>query len=82
MPTVFGLGLCCVGRLREVEEEKVRRHTENRVIGTGALLISIVTFVGAVSGHRHATWVWLAGATVLVSTIVASLAIRFMGRRR
>ena len=57
------------------------RRTENRVIGSGALLICLVTFVGAVSGHQHATWVRLAGAIVLASTIVAGLALRFMGRR-
>jgi uncharacterized membrane protein YjdF len=57
------------------------RRTENRVVGTGALLIALVTFVGAVGGHQHATWVWLVGAILLVSTIVAGLAIRFTGPR-
>jgi ABC-type transporter Mla maintaining outer membrane lipid asymmetry permease subunit MlaE len=57
------------------------RRTANRVVGAGALLIALVTFVGAVSGHQHATWVRLVGAILLAVTIVAGLAIRCMGPR-
>jgi ABC-type transporter Mla maintaining outer membrane lipid asymmetry permease subunit MlaE len=57
------------------------RRTANRVVGAGALLIVLVTFAGAVTGHQHATWVRLAGAILLVVTIVAGLAIRFIGPR-